>query len=311
MEGGEHHHHNGTNSTHDEAEESWLAGHSVVVMHGACMLAAFGFCFNVGSVLGRYFKKPPRDVFPGKWFPVHVTLQSTGLALALLAAILIVAHISYDKGLRGHLGGIHQILGVFVLLGAFIQPFFGTLAHRHFLRFKLPSKWHPPHRWIGRATMLLSIVTIALGMAEISEHVVPIDAVMWFSFASMLVVITMVISYGEWSTPADKPPERSLEMEALSIEGDAAMMSDSVRSRVRDTSGEDDDGESLYARDETEKPQPIISMLAKEIAESNTRRTSRLVLFVYSLVMLILVGFMISYISMAYANQTHMHSHAH
>jgi MFS family permease len=301
-------HHNHTTTSDHAAEESWLSGHGVVVAHGVCMLTAFGFFFNVGSVLGRYFKKPPRDVFPGKWFPVHVTLQSTGLALALLAAILIVAHISYDKGIRGHLGGIHQILGVFVLLGAFIQPIFGTFAHRHFLRWKLPSRWHPPHRWIGRATMLLAILTIALGMSEISEHVVPMDAVMWFSYASMLVVVTMVISYGEWSTPSEKPADKqAVELESLTIQGDSAMISDSVRVRARDTG---DDGDALYEQDETERPKaPIISLLTKEIEESNTRRTSRVVLFIYTMVMFILVAFMVSYVCMACSNRSHSHSH--
>lgn len=289
-------------------QESWIAGHSVVVIHGMCMLAAFGFFFNVGSVLGRYFKKPPRDVFPGKWFPVHVTLQSTGLTLALTAAILIVLHLSYDKGITGHLNGIHQILGALVLIAVFIQPVLGTFAHRHFLRFRQPSSWHAPHRWVGRITMLVAILTMALGLHEISEHVVPIDAVMWFTFASILVVVTLMISYGEWSTPSEKTEQtQSVEMTALVVDDDEAMLSVQVRNRGRETDSSSDRSDEVEG--EELKQGNALAVLTREIEEANTRRTNQVVLFIYTAVLFLLVLFMIIYISLAYREQQMHHHH--
>ncbi|KAL6073479.1 DOMON domain-containing protein frrs1L [Balamuthia mandrillaris] len=285
-----------------------IAQHSVVIFHGVTMLLAWGFFLNVGSIIGRYFKLPPTQVF-ANWFPKHAWLQATGLLLSLLSAVMIVAHIAYDQGWHGHAKGVHHWAGILLLVLAVAQPLLGLLAHRGYLRHKRSTKYHRPHRWLGRLMMLLAVVTIALGLRQLNMHVLPVDAVAWASYSILLLLAFALITFYEWNTLRRHPYFKENPLEALQRPLELEM---NAIFTLDDSEEEDDDdednnlhkrmkGETERKKGEEERRRRHIE-LQDSVFVNERKRASfhRIMLFMYTGLTLFVVCFLVLYIVFSY-----------
>lgn len=210
---------------HEEGEGPWITKDVVVLLHGLGMILAWGFFLNVGSVIGRYYKKPPHDLFAPRWFEWHATFQTVGFFIALGSGLLIIVHLSWNRFPGEHLGGLHQVMGVLLLLCAIAQPIIGVEAHRDFLRLRGPGRFHPPHRWLGRFLMLAAVPTMGFGFKELGKHIMQIDTIVWWAFAILVVLGTVIISYGEWSLSGQvKPRPAKSEFELRDVTGKSGVV---------------------------------------------------------------------------------------
>jgi len=51
-----------------------------------------------------------------------------------------------------------------IAAGLLLQPFFGYMHHRRYIRTQQRSAWAPLHVWYGRALLLLGILNGGLGL---------------------------------------------------------------------------------------------------------------------------------------------------
>jgi hypothetical protein len=86
-----------------------------------------------------------------------------------------------------------------------------------------PGRFHAPHRWLGRFLMIASVPTMGFGFKELGRHIVKIDTAVWLAFAVLVMLGTVIISYGEWSlSGVAKPrPKPEFELSEVSTSGTA------------------------------------------------------------------------------------------
>ncbi|KAG5268650.1 hypothetical protein AALO_G00214890 [Alosa alosa] len=92
----------------------------IMKAHGALMLIAWMTTGSLGMLIARYLKAVTKGrgcLGKDLWFLAHVSLMGLSVAATIIAFILAF---SYFKGWRG---GAHPVLGVLVMILAFIQPF--------------------------------------------------------------------------------------------------------------------------------------------------------------------------------------------
>jgi RP/EB family microtubule-associated protein len=58
----------------------------------------------------------------------------------------------------------HAILGIVVVAGLFLQPFFGALHHLTYRVVHKRNNWTYPHIWLGRILITLGIINGGLGL---------------------------------------------------------------------------------------------------------------------------------------------------
>lgn len=277
------------------------------------MILAWGFFLNIGSVIGRYYKKPPHDLFAPRWFEWHATFQTVGFFLALASGLLIIVHLSWG-GLPGnHLGGLHQIMGVALLLCAIAQPIIGVEAHRDFLRLRGPGRFHAPHRWLGRFLMIASVPTLGFGFKELGKHIVQIDTVVWLAFAVLVILGTVIVSYGEWSlSGVAKPrPRPELELNEVSQSVDGGVVdeehygTDEVDEieEERLSSGSVNGSPQFPQGLEQEDGRTVVDFVfAREEVLRRERKRSQTILLCYSVLTLGTVLFIVGYLTNSYRN---------
>ncbi|KAK0653133.1 hypothetical protein B0T16DRAFT_444171 [Cercophora newfieldiana] len=127
---------------------------SLATVHGTVMGLAFAIFMPLGAFLIRFLRV--RNVV---W--VHTTCQLAGLALVLagLASGIRLARII------GQLhNNAHTVLGTVVVAALLLQPFFGFIHHRLYLRTQKGSQWATLHVWYGRVLILLGIINGGLGL---------------------------------------------------------------------------------------------------------------------------------------------------
>jgi hypothetical protein len=61
-------------------------------------------------------------------------------------------------------GKTHPIIGFIVASLFFMQPFFGFIHHRIYLKVRKSTWWGVAHVWLGRLILLLGIINGGLGL---------------------------------------------------------------------------------------------------------------------------------------------------
>ncbi|XP_076146840.1 putative ferric-chelate reductase 1 isoform X2 [Alosa pseudoharengus] len=92
----------------------------IMKAHGALMLIAWMTTGSLGMLIARYLKTATKGrgcLGKDLWFLAHVSLMGLSVAATIIAFILAF---SYSKDWSG---GAHPVLGVLVMILAFIQPF--------------------------------------------------------------------------------------------------------------------------------------------------------------------------------------------
>eukprot|EP01119_Soliformovum_irregulare_P017279 TRINITY_DN510_c0_g1_i2.p1 TRINITY_DN510_c0_g1~~TRINITY_DN510_c0_g1_i2.p1 ORF type:complete len:382 (-),score=85.26 TRINITY_DN510_c0_g1_i2:36-1181(-) len=129
---------------------------SMKLIHGALMILAYGMCLSFGAFIARYLKEYYW------WFPLHITIQVLGAVLALSGFIVALCMVTT------HFNNWHSWIGITTLAFTFVTPFLGWIADKQYD----PNRDRPPfwpdqvHWWFGRFAILLSYVSIILGMLK-------------------------------------------------------------------------------------------------------------------------------------------------
>lgn len=125
------------------------------IAHGVLMSIAVVLIFPIGAVMIRLFSFPSLV----KW---HAVLQSVGLL------VLIIGY-----GMGAWLGYLmnevytkpHEFLGTALVALFLLQPLFGRLHHRHFVRTGVKNWKGKVHVWFGRILIAISLANGGSGLA--------------------------------------------------------------------------------------------------------------------------------------------------
>ena len=126
----------------------------VLVAHGVLMLLGWGVLLPWGAATAHTLKR-----FDPTWFRVHVGLQITGLAVAIVGVVIALDQlrpfgITDHSQAHGSFGLTVMALGMLQPLNGLLRPHKGT-ARRH--------AWEWLHKGTGYAALLLAIPTIVMG----------------------------------------------------------------------------------------------------------------------------------------------------
>ena len=114
---------------------------------------------------------------------MHILIQMTGVVLALTGFVVV-----FIKAEGNHMAYVHSYFGLTTLIFAVATPLGGALAHFMWN----PNRSHIPlfpdqaHWWLGRLTIVLSWITIFLGMKLLG---VPYEIITAFGFV-LIVYLT-------------------------------------------------------------------------------------------------------------------------
>jgi len=122
-------------------------------LHAGAM--GMGFLFMAAGVGIARFQRQKRW-----WLKVHKTCGMTGSFVMLLG--LVVAFLMVDQDGSGHIRVPHAWGGLVMIFFAFMTPVLGQL------QFKIRERAKPlreKHRWSGRITLIVGLVTILSGLS--------------------------------------------------------------------------------------------------------------------------------------------------
>lgn len=139
-----------------------------VVAHAVLMGIAFGVLMLIGTFVSTF-------TLPDWWFTTHGLVQSLATVMAIAGFIVVVVEITLSGRLNFNLlqgsptKGAHPTLGVILFSLLFAQIVLGIIADRMWRKNgEDRSVWADViHRWSGRFIVLLSVVQIFLGVAEV------------------------------------------------------------------------------------------------------------------------------------------------
>ena len=116
------------------------------------LMASGTLCFIAGVGAAVFFRKKRN------WLKVHKYFNSSGFMALCAGGIMAFTYVS-ENGHK-HLDGIHQIIGFIVFVLTLVTLSLG------FYQFRAGNKIaiRTTHRWLGRLSLLLVIITLVLGL---------------------------------------------------------------------------------------------------------------------------------------------------
>jgi hypothetical protein len=147
----------------DGGGDSGLSYASLVVIHGALMVLAWGLLLPAGAIIARLAKHKP----DGLWFKLHSSIQSVGLLLAIVGFWIALQNFGALET-RGHAtlnyphavcGVLTMALGIFQPINALVRPHVSAEISKSITR----KIWEVVHKGLGYTTLLLAVATIILG----------------------------------------------------------------------------------------------------------------------------------------------------
>ncbi|EEP79379.1 predicted protein [Uncinocarpus reesii 1704] len=129
---------------------------TAAIAHGCLMAIAFVVLMPIFAML-----VPISTFVPISVTRVHAPLQGMALVIAITGLGLGVK-LWTGAGARA---AIHPILGIIVVVClCLLQPSFGWLQHKHFVRTGGRSPFASLHRWLGRIMIALGIINGGVGL---------------------------------------------------------------------------------------------------------------------------------------------------
>ncbi|MEW5303909.1 MAG: hypothetical protein WDW36_006556 [Sanguina aurantia] len=161
-------------------------------LHGLFMAVAFGICLQAGWMVARYCRTA--DPF---WFRFHVSVQTFGLLLAMVAFIVV-----YVGGAGDPAYFAHGVIGIITFTLTLLQPLNAFLRPAHGAYWRTPWEWF--HKSSGRVAVLLGLVNVSLGVLL----VVPPTGVWiaWFAWLGVLVAIIAILELRHQLFPVAPTP---------------------------------------------------------------------------------------------------------
>ena len=126
----------------------------LIVFHLSFMSAA-AICLIAGVSVAMFLRKNKN------WLNMHKTINLTGVCLLSAGAIMAVAGVASGSG--DHFAGLHQRIGLAVLVLVSLTAFLG------FYSFKAANKSavRAAHRWAGRVSIIGILTALVLGLRMI------------------------------------------------------------------------------------------------------------------------------------------------
>jgi len=136
------------------------------IVHGVLMGVAW-LILSIGVLFARYLKSEnPKDA---TWFLAHRATQIIGSLFFLSGFIAIIVIVIQQQG--PHFGSLHPILGLIIMILLTIHVIWGLLRpHKHDnpneQQTTIRIFWQYMHKWKGRSLVLVSFITIPLGLCK-------------------------------------------------------------------------------------------------------------------------------------------------
>lgn len=167
--------------------------------HGRLMVMAWGLLFPVGILIARYAKVTPRQRWPEEldnkfWWHLHLSLQSLGSLLMLLAIGLIVVVAQGPSSLaRWHaVGGWSLVAGVVIqVVGGRLRGSKGGpgIPGDHYLMTRRRLVFEYVHKTLGWLTLVLSVPVVLAGLAVAdAPHWMFLVLILWWIVLIVLVI---------------------------------------------------------------------------------------------------------------------------
>ncbi|KAJ1558753.1 hypothetical protein HK405_013050 [Cladochytrium tenue] len=169
------------------------------LLHGICMFLAWGVCPPAAVFVARYMK----ESLGHNWYRIHVGLLAGG-TLVLTAAGLVFIELGINgsaPALIGNDGAVHRPIGIVLALALLpLQVALGYLINYLYNaeRVSIPW-WDQVHWWIGRATVLLAVAELYLGLDLIGASLV-VRVVYWVWIAACIGLLV----YGQFGFGGQK-----------------------------------------------------------------------------------------------------------
>ena len=93
---------------------------------------------------------------PEGWFVLHRAVSSLGVGLAVVGLLVAIMMVAED-----HFRVLHSLIGALTIIVLFSVPLLGMVRKR-----TSSPKTRAVHLWTGRATVILLLITILLGLKE-------------------------------------------------------------------------------------------------------------------------------------------------
>eukprot|EP00002_Diphylleia_rotans_P031909 TRINITY_DN6655_c0_g1_i2.p1 TRINITY_DN6655_c0_g1~~TRINITY_DN6655_c0_g1_i2.p1 ORF type:complete len:929 (-),score=140.21 TRINITY_DN6655_c0_g1_i2:146-2932(-) len=145
-------------------------------LHGFMMFLSWGILTPISIYIARYLNPNGRfaekaSVTTTVWLHYHSWLQITAVVFCIISFITIVSEI--EDSSHAHFDNPHSILGLIVFILSLIQPALGFLADYAWEARRTQKPIFPDiiHHLLGRALVILTFISMCLGLEEINADV--------------------------------------------------------------------------------------------------------------------------------------------
>ena len=169
-----------------------------VLVHGALMSIAWGFCFPIGATSPRFWVFLKRALCGGEcWFQVHRGCQLLGSGLTLVGFVIIVAATPEGKHFAGR---SHKVVGLVLCLALLVQLVLGALRPHKKIQDKGKDNrravWKLGHTVLGYLLLLLGLFQLFSGTMRSAKmfgtnH--PIHSLLWLWGGGLCMVFLLTV----------------------------------------------------------------------------------------------------------------------
>ncbi|KAK1832805.1 hypothetical protein QBC39DRAFT_63648 [Podospora conica] len=150
----------------------------LLLAHGAIMMVAFAALFPAGAMIMPLFRS----------WAFHGAFQ-TGIYLLTLAGLAVGINVAQRSGKLFNNG--HTILGVVVIGALALQPIFGMMHHRYYMRERSRGVISHVHIWFGRVLLALGVINGGIGISMTGNRnglAIPYAVLAAVSFTAWVIV---------------------------------------------------------------------------------------------------------------------------
>lgn len=173
--------------------------------HGSFMVLGWILFMTLGRFIAAYGRKVPY------WWQIHVACQLA----AMIAISISLAMIIKAVGTQGkHFETVHGVLGIVLVVGAFVQTALGGMAH--FLRTTdSPVFPNGIHQYLGHLIWWGAVYNIPLGLRQ--YQIAPFSKegnafwAVWVLWLLLMVATTVWIFYNKWIDYKQKQEDKAKE----------------------------------------------------------------------------------------------------
>ena len=181
------------------------SGGGFIIAHATLMLIGWGVLLPGGVIAARSLRHRKDDL----WFERHKWMQAFGIFVALIGLIIALARFNvFVPGLEGTTGFIHGVCGLVVMGLGLLQPinacFRPHAPEDGNQATKARRLWEILHKGSGYFALVLSVVTISLGISIVGSEYRLIFIIVYAIIATSMLFICVRAFYYHFKE-ADRP----------------------------------------------------------------------------------------------------------